>query len=318
MLTGDYRRLYFASVDNLSRGVFKTTVEFSSGGDLQSGIYQVLEAIFCGNPELFFVDQEVNIAYDGSSVTLTFPRKYDGENLAEALRKLDAEIDRIAEKVMRIEGSYERIMRVNQYLCARVKPDGSVKKENGDAYGALILKQARCEGFAKAAKLIFDRVGIKSIVAFGKATDGNGTVEHAWNILEVNGKYYQFDFTWNAGNTQHKIPGQEYAFLSDEAIKTDHFPKYPYPECNDESFEFWVKHNGIVKYQSDLGRIEVVPFGNNYYAAAKFLSPLSNVEVEENAFDWMRSELAAGSYGSTYTYSFNPRLNVLSFYMIND
>ena len=326
-LTGDYLRLYNASVDNLSHGKYSTTVTFGSdiGEEIQSGIDAIFEAIIFGCPELFFVkqgqkdkDKEKGISYSyaGRQVSLEFANKYQ-QDVSDLWNILDTEINRIVGIVKKIPNKIEQIHRINQYLCARVKTNSSTEGRFGDAYGALILKEARCEGYAKAAKLILDRVGFDSIIAYGRALSGGGQEDHAWNIIEVNGNYYHFDFTWNSGRSQHGIPGQEYMFLDDDTAKIEHFPHHTYPVCADKTKMFWVKNNGIVKYHSDLSRIKIVPFKNNYLGMAKYDSPLSKEDLEENIFKWMRNELAGHNYGSQLSYSINERLNLLIFYFIN-
>lgn len=317
-LVGYYRQMYYEVVDSLSHG--NPNVRFcvpSVDSDFNDRVKEVLEAVFYGNPELFFVGQDVSVSYDGEAVNFAFPKKYSGENLTELWGKLDAELNRIAEKANAITNMFDRIHRVNKYLCTRVKPEAS-SASCEDAYGALILKSARCEGFAKAAKLIFDRVGVQSIIAFGEAQGNGDKEEHAWNIVRYKDNFYHFDFTWNAAAFNHGIPGQEYAFLNDDTAFTDHSPKYAYPACTDEKRMFWVKHNGLVVYHSDLSRIDIVPFGNNFLAIAKFKNPVSQSELDEEAFKWLKNELSCYNYASNVSYSFNPRLNVISFYFINE
>lgn len=316
-LSGDFLRLYNTSVENLSRGVLTTRIAFAGSTDIQAGLDLVTEAIIYGCPELFYIEQQIEMTTVGNEVTLSFTNKYKGENLSELWDKLDREINRIVEKVNAIPNPYEKLKRINKYLCARVKYSSSTAGRFGDPYGALILKEARCEGYAKAAKMILDRAGFKSIIAFGQALSDNIREDHAWNIIEYKSKYYQFDFTWNASKGQYGIPGQEYMFLDDLTAHIEHFPKYSYPACQDASKTFWAKNNGIIKYHSDLSRINIVPFNNNYLAIAKMPEKLTEFELRDDIFTWMRDELAGYNYGSQLSYSYNERLDLLIFYFIN-
>ena len=318
-LTGDFLRMYNASVENLSRGRLQATVAFGylPSENLDAQLREIVDAIVFGCPELFFVDQAFQFTLAGNAVTLRFQNKYAGENLDDMWERLNAEIDRIVQKALAIPKTFDRIHRINRYLCVRVKSSPDTNAQLGDAYGALILRRARCEGFAKAAKLIFDRLGIPNLIAEGEALNGESRETHAWNILEYQGAHYHFDFTWNAGTTQYDVPGQAYMFLSDALAHIEHFPKYAYPACVDESKTFWARYNGNVRYHSDLSRIKIVPFKNNYFAIARFEKPLDLDEVQSDGLTWMRDELSAYSYGSQIAYAINVRLNLLLFYMIN-
>lgn len=316
-LSGDFLRLYNSSVENLSKGILTTSMKFVSDVDIQAGLEHVTEAILYGCPELFYIKQQIEMTIVGKEITLNFINQYFEDNLIELWNRLTREVDWIAEKVNAIPNPYDKINRINKYLCARVKYSSSMKEQLGDPYGALILKTARCEGYAKAAKIILDRTGFNSIIAFGQALNGNSIENHAWNIIEYKAQYYHFDFTWNAIKTQYSIPCQEYMFLDDLDAHVEHFPKYQYPLCNDATKTFWALNNGIIKYHSDLSRINIVPFNNNYMAIAKMPEKLSDFELRDDIFTWMSDELAGYNYGSQLSYSYNERLNLLTFYFIN-
>ncbi len=319
-LSGDFLRLYNASVENLARGILKTSVTFNSeiNEETQSRITSTLEGVFCGCPELFYVNQSPAISFSGNECTIEFTNKYENENVMSLWNKLDAEINRIVAIIRAIPRPFDQIHRLNQYLCARVKPRTESAQRFGDAYGALILKEARCEGYSKAAKLILNRLGMESIIACGNARNGDSMVAHTWNIIAYNNNYYHFDFTWNACNYRYGIPGQEYMFLDDELAGKEHFKKYNYPHCPDATKTFWARNNGFVKYHSDLCRIKVIPFKNNYLAIANLETPPTDEDLERNIHYWMRDELAGYNYATSLSYSYNERLNLLLFYFIND
>ena len=316
-LSGDLLLIYHHCVDSLLHGDYTVAVSLEMTEENQRGIEKVVEAIIYGCPELFFIEQSVQTSWEGDQLTLEFTNKYPGENIYELWEKLVAELDRISAIVNKFEKTYDKLNRINQYLCARVKPVSSTRGRYGDAYGALILKEARCEGFAKAAKLIMDRCDIQSIIARGEAVSRGHREGHAWIIANCDGTDYHFDFTWNATRGLHNIPGIDYMFLDDHDIGIEHFPDYDYPRCPDNSKTFWALNNGIIKYHSELSRIKIVAVKNNYIAAAKLTQKLTKYEVDNEVADWMRNELSAYSYGSSIDYSYNEALDLLVFYFIN-
>lgn len=317
-LMGDALRLYNASVENLSRGDLTTRAQFSDAEGMQSATDSVIEAILYGCPELFYVSQQVSVSYSGNEVTLEFANKYRGENVNALNDRLNSALDDIAAYVNAAQGDVDKLERLNNYLCTRVQYTSSTDGAYGDAYGALVLGQARCEGFAKAAKLILDRLGYSSLVAFGEGLSGGARENHSWNIVRCGAHCYHFDFTWNASGTMHDVPGQAYMFLDDATAHIEHFPRMSdYPQCQDASMTFWARHNGVVEYHSDLSRVDIVPFENNYVALARMPEKLTQEELDDEVFDWMRDELAAYNYGSQLSYAYNERLDLLTFYFIN-
>lgn len=59
------------------------------------------------------------------------------------------------------------------------------------AYGALVKKTAVCQGYALAYMYLLDRVGIKNSYCSSDA------LNHAWNIVYIDGKPYHTDVTWD-------------------------------------------------------------------------------------------------------------------------
>jgi hypothetical protein len=52
-----------------------------------------------------------------------------------------------------------------------------------------------CDGYARAYKLLMDKAGVTCKKVYGKSKYGNSA--HAWNIVEINGRWYYIDSTWD-------------------------------------------------------------------------------------------------------------------------
>lgn len=61
------------------------------------------------------------------------------------------------------------------------------------AYGALVEGRAKCDGISLAMKWLCEEMGISCMVIAGNT--GAGTVGHAWNIIRIDGTYYDLDVT---------------------------------------------------------------------------------------------------------------------------
>ena len=58
-----------------------------------------------------------------------------------------------------------------------------------------------CEGYAKAFHLLATYAGLESIYAVGMSGTGFNMGGHAWNLVKVNGNWYNIDLTWNDTNS---------------------------------------------------------------------------------------------------------------------
>ncbi|MBP5300134.1 MAG: hypothetical protein J6Y80_01895 [Victivallales bacterium] len=56
--------------------------------------------------------------------------------------------------------------------------------------GALLYRQAVCEGYSRTLKLFLDKRGIESKILSSE------TMNHAWNAVKLAGKWYHVDLTW--------------------------------------------------------------------------------------------------------------------------
>lgn len=107
---------------------------------------------------------------------------------------------------------YEKEIRVHDEFCKNVKYDfkGSDVDElarvilSHNIVGVFAKQNAQCEEIAKAVKVLLNVVDIKCIVAAGEA-EANGKKEHhAWNVIDIDGKPYQVDVTWDNWHFQGK------------------------------------------------------------------------------------------------------------------
>ena len=63
--------------------------------------------------------------------------------------------------------------------------------EDFSCYGALVNKEAVCEGYADAYSYLLSECGIKSYKV------SNDSMSHAWNVVRIGSSYYNVDVTWD-------------------------------------------------------------------------------------------------------------------------
>jgi hypothetical protein len=111
---------------------------------------------------------------------------------AEQEKLLDDEIDRALKSLNLKEATdYEKVKAIHDYIIENASYDRSMERYT--AYDALIDNLAVCQGYAAAAYRMFTDTGIESRIISGIAGDG----AHIWNIVKVDGKWYNIDMTWD-------------------------------------------------------------------------------------------------------------------------
>ena len=140
--------------------------------------------------------------------------------------KVNAQLDKVLAGVKSSMTDFDVELYIHNYLVNNCKYDTSYKAENAhNMYGALVNGVAVCEGYAYAFQHLCRLAGIQSIVVKGELNNGNSSESHAWNMVQLDGKYYHVDVTsddpvMNGGSKQ--VLEFTYFNLTDAQIKTDH------------------------------------------------------------------------------------------------
>lgn len=147
---------------------------------------------------------------------------------------------------------YEKIKAIYDYICDNITYDYKTLDDDTytlkyTAYAALINKTAVCQGYASLFYRMVLDAGVDARVISG---DAGGP--HAWNIVSIDGKYYNLDSTWDAGNDSYAY------FLKNMADFSDHVRDEEYA---DASFEEAYPISEESYYESD----DVEQFGDYEY-----------------------------------------------------
>ena len=105
---------------------------------------------------------------------------------------------------------YDKLRAVYDYVCSHVRYDrvhlkNEYHHEKSTAYAALVRGTATCQGYAVLLYRMLRENGIDCRVVTGAGIDESGEQLHAWNIAELDGRYYYLDATWDAGAEEHRF-----------------------------------------------------------------------------------------------------------------
>lgn len=116
---------------------------------------------------------------------------------------------------------------------------------SGNAYGALIEGNALCEGYSRAMSYLCLKAGIPCEIVTGTA-DG---VPHMWNMVELDGKWYNIDLTWDDPVFNPPVSDYiSYSFfnVTDSQIQKTHTPDnsdFTYPVAYSTDADYFVYYN---------------------------------------------------------------------------
>lgn len=147
--------------------------------------------------------QEASSQGSGYDVHITFTFTYLSDADQEA--QMDQAVaDLLSSLDLSNKTDYQKIKAIYDYICSNITYDYDNLYDDSytlkhSSYAALINKKAVCQGYASLFYRLALEAGIDARVISG---DSNGP--HAWNIVKIEGSYYNLDSTWDAGNTEYE------------------------------------------------------------------------------------------------------------------
>lgn len=187
---------------------------------------RVFEALLNDNPDLFFVGRKCSIATTSLQTTFSVEYTVEKSEYSEMKKELDEVCEKVISALSDPQNEWQTELEIHDYIienCEYMLDEND--SSYSTSYGALAGGKAACEGYSKAAKLLFDTVGIRSGVVSGKAKSEDGEVSpHMWNVVEIGGEFYHLDCTWDDPVSDDGSDSKTYFYfnLDDESISLTH------------------------------------------------------------------------------------------------
>ncbi len=218
-----YDRVY-DNIEKLKTGTYVVNFDtlfndllHEEGGDavLEEAFQFGMNALLFDHPEIFFLD--ITKMYMSTEITSFGPLKtyrvsignLEGETYLSETFFNEQSVNMVTEMLETIKSNvrgtviegntYDIVRTVHDYLIDTMDYDKSLEKDNiYNIYGALINREAVCEGYAKSLKYILDDFGIPCVIVCGIGQNSNGDTEsHAWNYVRIDENWYAIDATWD-------------------------------------------------------------------------------------------------------------------------
>lgn len=232
---------------------FSDILSQSNGQEKLGEYYQsAIEAYTYDNAEVFYLSPKkmyLNIETTTRGGVSTYDVYINSGNEANYLTEefsSKAEVDQAIEQIEQIKNqilqnqtgnTYEDIKMIHDYLVDNINYESSLSKQNiYNIYGALVNRECVCEGYARAFKYLLDELNIPCIMVIGTGTNTQGETEnHAWNYVQLDGKWYAVDTTWDdpvviGGGTASEESKYKYFLVGREIIDQDHSPSGQFTE----------------------------------------------------------------------------------------
>ncbi len=158
---------------------------------------------------------------------------------------------------------YEKERIIHDYIVLNTAYDTRAKNDIPDdsysPYGVLFKGVAVCEGYAKTMAMFLDMLTIENKYIVGTANGGG----HSWNLVKINGKYYQLDVTWDDPSPdQENIIRHAYFNVTDKQLNNHAWNKTKAPVATATDDNFFVKNNLTISSYPELQRKVIAAIKN--------------------------------------------------------
>ncbi|MBQ8295338.1 MAG: transglutaminase domain-containing protein [Clostridia bacterium] len=244
------REVYERMVLAFQRG--QKTVDCGNGADIKQ-VGQIYFAVTCDHPELFWLSSDVRMTQRGFGGL--FSNEVITEHLyaAAQISQMNAAIEHTKTQLRSLLQTCKNDVEKEKVVCDHLIRTVTYQlndTHNQNAGTALAYGRGQCSGISRAAKLLFDFAGLKSVVVTGKGIPtGKPPEAHAWNMVEIDGQWYHLDITFMIGHNPDKREPFYYDFFNQddaEAQKNHSWDAAKYPVCD----QVWDKKQFPIHFQT--------------------------------------------------------------------
>lgn len=205
-------------------------------------LYCIRDYIRFDQPDLFWTDSMISMKYQNGLVTEVILHYNSlAENLTENQKKVEAAVQKILSgtKGMRPQDQ-ERF--VHDYLVSEIVYQSNANDQN--IYSAFVDKQTVCAGYSRAFQYVMQRLGIPCYYCRGYAGNADKQENHAWNVIRMNGGWYNVDLTWDDKYQEGwciDFISYEYFNVTDDFLSLEHARRdvgLLLPACQDTAASF--------------------------------------------------------------------------------
>lgn len=206
-------------------------------------------------PELFYVKGNYSFSYSSAGTITDYKPDYSmsGTELTEAKQFYQTQMNRILSRINPSWSDLEKVLYAHDYLAQNFEYDTSYTVR--DAYSFFYYGKGVCQAYTLVFSGIMRSLGIEVSVVSSES------MNHIWNVVRVNGKWYHLDVTWDDPlPDKYGLAYHNYVLLSDTAMQTyrggssqNHHSWTCSYTCSDKTYDsyFWEDSTSPFQYLDD-------------------------------------------------------------------
>ncbi len=159
--------------------------------------------------------KSIKFSFNNEIIKITINYTYTKEEIDIINNKVDEIIKNNIDDNMTIK---DKIKTIHDYIINNTDYDtlkiDNIKDEtykSNTAYGVLIEGYGICSGYSDAMKIFLDKFNIVNYKINNE--------EHIWNLVQLNGKWYHLDLTWDDPISDKNVTRDSYFLIDNNTLK---------------------------------------------------------------------------------------------------
>lgn len=161
----------------------------------KADIETVFRCVTCDHPELFWLSNKYTYQYlesSGEIVSVNLVFNETADTIEASKSAFEESCNEILVAAQQYTDDYSKEKYVHDALLANTEYD-SLSELNQSAYSCMVNHSTVCAGYARSFQYLMQKLNIPCYYVIG-TSEG---VDHAWNIVLIDGSFYNVDVTWD-------------------------------------------------------------------------------------------------------------------------
>ncbi|MBQ4088485.1 MAG: leucine-rich repeat protein [Clostridia bacterium] len=185
---------FFGTTDELADYIYEqltslsTQISVRSYGLTIDVIKPIYQSVVNSHPEMFYVTGGYKYGLNSENIVTNIYPGYidDMDNLESRIASFDSTVSGLASYARGASTTVGQLLRLNDYFCVNYSYGGSHRPDLLFRNGVGV-----CQAYTLAYSAVLNELGIPNVYA------PSDSMNHIWNVVQVNGSWYHIDVTWN-------------------------------------------------------------------------------------------------------------------------
>ncbi|WP_379162889.1 transglutaminase domain-containing protein [Paenibacillus sp. sgz5001063] len=165
--------------------------------NLKSLVQKAIDQAMGSDPYLYYIIDSYAFSYRGSSRSANVTVQVEYRETLQQTALVNKQVKTILQQIITPGmNNHQKVKVIHDWVVLHLQYDATYRKYT--AYEGLQTGSAVCQGYSLLTYKLLLGAGIPNKIVEGSARpEGGPTQSHAWNLVQLDGRWYHLDTTWD-------------------------------------------------------------------------------------------------------------------------